>query len=189
MNSPRRKGAEVSRNNLLALPRRLGVPAVILILAGCGYHVGGQGALMPKTIKTIAVPAFSNNTNYPKLARLLPADIAREFISRTHYTIVADPSQADAVLTGSLVNYASYGTVVDFQSGRATAAQLIVNLNITLTDRHTGKTLYTVAGAEFRERYEVSTDPQVYFDESGTAMERVARDVAQSVVSGILEHF
>ncbi len=158
-------------------------------LTACGYHVGGQGALIPKSIKTIAVPAFTNNSNYPKLARLLPTDIARELISRTHYTIIADPSQADAVLEGSLVNYTSYGTIVDPISGRATAAQLVVTLNVTLTERLTGKTLYSVSGAEFRERYEVSVNPQVYFDESGTAIERVARDVAQSVVSGILENF
>ena len=38
---------------------------------------------------------------------LLTADVTREFISRTHYAIVADPNQADAVLTGALVNFVS----------------------------------------------------------------------------------
>jgi len=42
---------------------------------------------------------------------------------------------------------------------------------------------------DFRERYEVSTDPQAYFDESGPAMQRLSKDVARSVVSTILEHF
>ena len=31
-------------------------------LSGCGYHVGGHANLLPKTIKTIAVPAFANVT-------------------------------------------------------------------------------------------------------------------------------
>jgi len=44
-------------------------------------------------------------------------------------------------------------------------------------------------GAEFRERYEISVDPAAYFDESGTAMQRVSRDVARSAVSAILEGF
>jgi hypothetical protein len=49
--------------------------------------------------------------------------------------------------------------------------------------------LFTRAGAEFRERYEISIDPKAYFDESGTAMERLSKSVARSVVSAILEKF
>ncbi len=62
-------------------------------------------------------------------------------------------------------------------------------MQLTLTDRHTNKVLFSRVGAEFRERYEVALDPQQYFDESGTAIQRVSRDVAQSVVSAMLESF
>jgi hypothetical protein len=160
-----------------------------LFAPGCGYHVAGQGDLMPKTIKTIAVPAFGNITVRYQLARLLPADITREFLSRTHYAIVADPNQADAVLAGTVTNFAFYPTVNDPVSGRATAAQVVVTLRLTLTDRATQKVLFSRLGAEFRERYEISVDPAAYFDETGTAMQRVSRDVARSVVSAILEGF
>ena len=69
--------------------------------SACGYHVSGRADLIPKNIRTIAVPAFGNITTRYQLARLLPEDITREFISRTRYRVVADPAQADAVLTGS----------------------------------------------------------------------------------------
>ena len=55
-------------------------------------------------------------------------------------------------------------------------------MQITLTERATGKVLFSRPALEFRERYEISADPQTYFDESGTAMERVARDAARTVV-------
>ena len=93
------------------------------------------------------------------------------------------------VLSGSLAKYSAFPTTSDPTTGRATSAQVIVNLNLTLTDRHTGKTLYSQNGLEFRERYEVSVDPTAYFDESGTALERVSRDVARKVVTDILEAF
>ena len=160
-----------------------------LLAPGCGYHVSGHGDLMPKTIKTIAIPAFGNVTTRYQLARLLPADITREFLSRTHYAIVADPNQADAVLAGTVTNFAFYPPVNDPVSGRATAAQVVVTLRLTLTDRATQKVLFSRLGAEFRERYEISIDPTAYFDESGTAMQRVSRDVARSVVAAILEGF
>jgi len=56
----------------------------------------------------------------------------------------------------------------------------VVTLRLTLTDRATNKVLFSRIGAEFRERYEISIDPTAYFDESGTAMQRVSSDVARS---------
>jgi hypothetical protein len=161
----------------------------MLSLAGCGYHVGGHANLLPKTIKTIAVPAFANVTAHHRLAVLLSADITRELIARTRYSIIADPNQADATLTGMVANFASYPTIFDPISGRATGVQAIVVLQLTLRERETGKVLFTRPNAEFRERYEISIDPQQYFDESGTAIQRLSRDVARSVVTAILENF
>jgi hypothetical protein len=171
------------------MKRRLACVILAAVGTGCGYHVGGQSDLMPKTIHTIAIQPFANATVRYKLARSLPEDITREFISRTHYALVTDPNTADAVLTGSLANYAAYPTVSDPVSGRATMDQVVVTLNLKLTDRRTGKTLFERKGQEFWDRYEVALDPNEYFDESGTAMQRVSKSVAASVVSAILEGF
>jgi hypothetical protein len=170
--------------------KRLAATAILLALGtGCGYHVGGQSDVMPKTIHTIAIQPFANATIRYKLARSLPEDITREFLSRTHYVLVTDPSQADAVLTGSLANYNAFPTVSDPVSGRATMVQAECTLNLKLTDRRTGKTLFERKGQEFWDRYEVALDPNEYFDESGTAMERVSKSVAHAVVSAIMDGF
>ncbi len=169
--------------------RRLAVALLALGLARCGYHVSGNADLLPKNIKTIAVPAFGNATTRYQFARLLPEDITREFLSRTRYAVVADPAKADAVLTGALLNAFAYPTTVDPASGRATGVQFVVTLQLTLTDRSNGAVIWTRPGAEFRERYEISIDPTKYFDESSTAVLRLSQDVARSVVSAVLEKF
>ena len=161
----------------------------LLLPFGCGYHAGGRPNLLPKTIKTIAIPAFGNATYRPKLPVLLTADVTREFIARTRYAIVADPNQADAVLAGVVANLSNYPTIFDPVSGRATGVQVVVTLQLTLTDRHTGAVLFSRPAAEFRERYEIAIDPQAYFDENDTAMVRLSRDVARGVVTAILENF
>ena len=163
--------------------------ALALLLAGCGYHTAGKADLMPKTIKSIAVPAFGNVTIRYRLADRLPADIAREFISRTRYRVVADPKEADAVLTGALVNFVSFPSTYDPVTSRATSVQAIVNLQITLTERATGKVLFKRPSMEIRQQYNISENPTTYFDESGPAMDRLARDVGRSVVSAVLENF
>jgi len=161
--------------------------ALAAALAGCGYHVSGQGNLMPKSIRTVAVTPM-NSTRY-QLARILPADIARELISRTKYKLIDDPSQADAVLSGRVLNFSNFPTLFDPATGRATSVQVVVSLQVSFTERTTGKTLFSRPNMEVRERYQISTNPQQYFDESGTAIMRLSKDVAQSVVSAILENF
>ncbi|HUP02399.1 MAG TPA: LptE family protein [Bryobacteraceae bacterium] len=157
--------------------------------AGCGYRVGGQSDLMPKAVHTIAIPPFRNATVRYRLASLLPEDIAREFNSRSHYVIVTDVSKADALLQGSLAAYNAYATVTDPVTGRATMYQVEATLDLTLTDRRTGKVLFSRRGQEFWDRYEVALDPNEYFDESSTAMQRVSRSVARAVVTAILQGF
>ncbi|MGO9229395.1 MAG: LPS assembly lipoprotein LptE [Bryobacteraceae bacterium] len=161
--------------------------AMAAALAGCGYRVSGQGELMPKTIQTIAVTPMASPRF--QLARALPADIVHELISRTKYKVIDDPHQADAVLSGHVVNVSNFPTLFDPATGRATSVQVIVTLQFTMTERTTGKTLFSQPNMEVRERYQISTNPQQYFDESGTALARLSKDVAQSVVSAILENF
>jgi hypothetical protein len=170
------------------------VKPALLVLAlvcgsGCGYHVAGRADLMPKSIRTIAIPAFGNSSIRYRLADRLPADVGRAFIERTRYRIVADPGQADAVLTGAVNNVYTFPSVTDPATGRATGVQVIVILQVTLTERATSKVLFTRPGMEFRERYEIATDPKAYFDESEVAMARLSRTVANSVVSAVLENF
>jgi hypothetical protein len=171
---------------------RIALASALLLTAfapACGYHLAGRGDLIPKTVRTVAVQPFGNATVRYKLARLLPADIARELLSRTKYKLVEDPNQADAIISGNLTNFSAYPIIYDSATSRATTVQAIVNLQVRMVNRADGKVIYEKQGAEFRERYEISIDPTVYFDESGTAMERLSKDVARSVVSAILNAF
>ena len=167
-------------------------PALLLLLAGaagCGYRVSGHADLIPRSIHTIAIPAFTNVTTRYKLTEQLPAAITREFLTRTRYRIVPSIDDGDAVLTGAVISYTSYPTTYDPVSGRASAVQLSVLLDVTLRERTTGKVLFSRERMEFRGRYEISVDPSAYLDESDAALGRLSRDVARTVVSAVLERF
>lgn len=159
------------------------------ILGSCGYHVSGHGDLLPSTIKTIAVPAFTNLTTRYKLTDRMPEAVAREFITRTRYRVIPSRENADAILTGTIVNYASYPTILDPTTNRASGVELRVVLQISLVERATGKTLFSRPNFEVRERYQISTDAAQYYDESESALARASQEVARHVVSAILENF
>jgi hypothetical protein len=158
------------------------------LLASCGYHVAGRADLVPKSIVTIGVPAFTNNTTRYKLTDWLPEAIAKEFIASSRFR-VTDASRADAVLKGSVLNYTSTTTLFDQVTGLATSVEVHVALQVTLTERTTGKVLFTRPRIDFTDSYEIPLQQGQYFDESDSALGRASKRVAQQIVSAILNNF
>ncbi len=158
-------------------------------MVSCGYHVGGRADLMPKNVRTIAIPAFNAFTARYALVDELPQQIAREFSSRTRFVIVNDPAEADAVLNGTVNAAFAFPTIFDPASGKATSVQLLVNVTVKLIEQRTGKVLFSRANWGIREDYELAVDPHQFFDESGPAQDRLCRDVARDLVSSVVENF
>jgi len=177
-----RRAAPVVSATLLAA-------ALATVVVACGYHAAGHSDLLPKTIQSVCIPAFKNSSMKYKLADRLPEALSMEFIARTRYHITTDCANADAVLTGYINNYLYYPTVFDPTTGRASAVDMRLYLTVSLTERATKKVLFTRSNMEVRERYEISVDPRAYFDESDAGLARVAKTVAQQLVSAILENF
>ena len=185
--SPASAACAHERNRMMPV-LRIALLAVAVISLSCGYHVAGKTTLLPTTVQTIAIPAFSNATTVYKLTDQLTEAVTREFISRTKYHITTDPGSADATLRGWVNTVVNFPTVYDPVTFRAANVEVHVNMRLQLVDR-SGKVLFDRPTMEARERYEVSVDPIVYFDESEVAMRRLARDVAKTIVSAILENF
>jgi hypothetical protein len=163
---------------------------IFCLLASCGYHIAGKADLVPKNIHTIAIPAFGNGTLRYRLTDRLPEALSQEFIARTRYKIVNDPSQADAVLRGAVINFISYPILFDQVSGRASGLQVNVTLQITLTERATGKVIFSRPNYAYDDRYEISvTNTSQYFEESEPALDRLSRSVARDLVTSILDNF
>jgi hypothetical protein len=144
--------------------------------------------MLPKTLHTIAIPQFGNNTVQYKLSSYMSEAVSRELITRARYAVVADPKEADATLYGSIVNYSSGATVSDPGTGRGTGAQVSVMVQVRLVGKD-GKVLFNRPNFSFQDRYEISISPGQYIDESQATLARLSRDLARSVVSAILENF
>ncbi len=56
--------------------------AVLLcaVSAGCGYHTAGHAITIPDNVRTIAIPAFVNQTQTFKIEQMLTAAVVREFV-------------------------------------------------------------------------------------------------------------
>ena len=165
-------------------------PAGLLaLLSSCGYHTGGQADLVPKSVQTIAIPAFLTVTSRYKLVDSLPEAIATEFLTRTRFKIVNDASRADAVLYGSIISASAYPNVSNPNTGASISVRIVVVLAVRLVENSTGRVLYSRPNFAVRQDYEAAVDPHQLFDESGPAFDRLNREVAHDIVSGVVENF
>ena len=162
---------------------------LLATLSSCGYHVAGKGSLLPPSLKTVSIPAFNNTTVRYKLTDVMPQAFAREFIANTRYRVVTDPGQADMVLTGAIITYTNNPTIFDPVAQRANVADLHVTLQVTLTERATGRILFQRPAFEVKESFQISPTPAEFFEESEPAIRRASERVAQLVVTAMLENF
>jgi len=154
---------------------------------GCGYHLAGKAVAIPENIDSIAIPVFVNRTTKYKLEQRLTTAVVDEFISRTRYRITSDPQSAKALLFGEVIDFRS--TPVIFSGGAGSTYLITVRLKVSLKDLTTKKLLYENNNFDFREEFEISRDPTVFFPEEGPAVDRLARDFSKSLVSSVLEAF
>jgi outer membrane lipopolysaccharide assembly protein LptE/RlpB len=161
----------------------------LLASTGCGYHTAGHSVQLPENVRTIAVPAFVNETSTYRIEQLLTSSVVREFTTRTHYHILNDPGEAaDATLRGTVLSTSASPLTYNSATGQAASVLVVVSMKVALTDRQ-GKVLYQNPSYLFREQYEVSQDLASFFEEDSPALRRLSHDFARTLVSNILEGF
>lgn len=175
-------------------PARRGIlPLAVLLAAigagGCGYHVSGHGAQLPSDWKTIAVPAFKNDTTRYRIEQRFTAAVIREFITRTKYRVVQDTASADAVLKGEVISIETSPVLFNATTGEVTTMLVTVHTKVELLDNQTHKTVYKNDDMVFRDEYQISTDVNSFFEQQDPALERMSRDLASHLVANVLEGF
>lgn len=169
--------------------------ALVMLVSGCGYHIAGHEASMPKSIHVIAIPALQNLTTSYRLEQKLTAATVHEFLVKTRYKMVSNPEAGDAVLRGKILSLEAVPLLFDTTTGRATTMLVTVKCEVTFTDTATQKVLFHSENFVFRNQYEISADTadpaalKNFFEEQDPALDRLARDFAQRLVAAVTESY
>ncbi len=169
--------------------------SLVLALSGCGYHVAGHSSALPKNIQVIAVTPLENKTTSYRIEQKLTSATVHEFLAATHYKVVSNAADGDAVLRGKVVSLEASPLLFDntsatsTSSGRATTMVVTVKCEVSLTDSVSGKVLYHNENFLFRNEYEVSTDVKSFFEEQDPALDRLAQDFARRLVAAVIENY
>lgn len=180
----------------LACGRRAALGAIALALASssCGYALAGRGSFLPAYIRIVGVPQLVNNTTFFQVEQVLTEKIRTEFIGRGKYLVQPDPTGADAIVTGTVlsITVAPIGFNADRLGSRYA---FTLGMRVQFTDTRTNQVLWSNEALTFREEYDLNTrgntniDGSAFLDQERSSFDRIATDIARTVVTAIVEAF
>ncbi|MGD8441346.1 MAG: LPS assembly lipoprotein LptE [Holophagae bacterium] len=166
--------------------------AVLIALAGCGYHLVGTSSYLPPEIQTLNVQLFDNQTARADMDQRVAEALNLEWVRRGRFQLVDRPDQADIVLSGVISRLSVIPVSFD-ESGRATEYQMTLMTSVRLEDvRDEEKdpvVLWEDTAFSRRTSYAVNEDAVDYFDRQREAMDELSRDYSRALVSAVLEGF
>jgi outer membrane lipopolysaccharide assembly protein LptE/RlpB len=161
----------------------------MISFGACGYSTSNKSASrLPTTLHTLAVPAFTNQTQTYRIETMLTGAVVREFNTRTNYRVTSDANDADAILKGVVISAQTSPLTYDSASGRASSALVTVTMKVQLIDRN-NRVLYENQNYLYREQYQISPEVTSFFQEENPALDRLSRDFARQLVSNVLEAY
>lgn len=159
-------------------------------LAGCGYALVGRGANLPEDVRAVHLAPLENRTQRPQVEQFLGRAVADELVTRKRFSLQASPEGADAQLEGAVLSFDVNPVAFD-ANGRATEYEIliIVQVRFARIGAETDDVLWKNDRYQFRQSYPVEVSEAEYFDRENLAIEEVAKDFAQTMVSDLLEGF
>ena len=168
------------------MQRILLIPA--LLLTGCGYHAVGSATHIPANVRTLAVPVFATRAQQFHTEFAFTQAVVRELDTRTHYQVVQRNAPADATLQGTILSEVASPLTYDSSSGQTSSYLVTITAKVVLTATD-GHVLYENDALPFREQYQSTQSLSGFIQEDSPAVQRLARDFAQTLVSSMLESF
>jgi hypothetical protein len=163
---------------------------LLTTISSCGYHLSGKGSLVPEGAKTIAVPAFINNTNEPYVDLEVTKAVVDEFIADGRLRIV-DVEVADLALRGVVMKYEV--TALSFTADSFVQQYRVrIIVNASLEDLKAKKILWRENSIEavFISDYPVTigniTATKIAKE---SAIKKAGQDIAWTLRSRVLEGF
>jgi hypothetical protein len=167
----------------------------VVITGACGYALAGRGVSLPPHIQVINIPQFQNQSSTAEVDQVITAAVQQEFQSHRRFRTISEPTGGDAILRGVITGVRSNPIAFDPVSQQATRLEIVVTANVEFVDlKDNNKVLWSRTGWQAREEYDISagvivSDPSALFRQDTNALYRLARTLARSLVTSILDAF
>lgn len=163
---------------------------LIVGLTGCGYALVGRGASVPEDVRAVYLAPLENRTTRPQVEQFLTRALADELVTRKRFSLLASAEGANAQIDGAVLAFDVNPVTFD-ANGRATEYEIVITAQVRFArvGAETEDVLWKNDRYQFRQSYPVEVSEAQYFDRENLAIEEVAKDFAQTMVSDLLEGF
>ena len=176
------------------MARALAAVGLVLSCSGCGYALAGRGAFLPPDIQVVGIPPLVNRTTFFDVEQILTEKTRNEFIGRGKYRVIADVSGADAVLNAEILSITL--SPVGFTSEQlASRYRFVLTMKVDFVDARAGRSLWANDALSFSGEYDLTAqgggtiEGSSFVDQQRGSFDRIASDVARTVVTAIIEAF
>ena len=165
-----------------------------LATAGCGYALAGRGSFLPTDIRVVAIPPLVNRTTFFDVEQILTEKIRNEFIGRGKYRVIAEATAADAVLNAEIISI-TLSPVAFTTNQLASRYQFVLTMKVDFVDNRVNKSLWANDALSFTGEYDLTSgttdviNASSFVDQQRSSFDRIATDVARTVVTAIVEAF
>lgn len=161
--------------------------AVLLLIAGCGYHFAGAGGQAPGNINSIAVDVLDNRTAQVGIEAIFTNAILTEFI-RWKRLPVRPHSEAEGILGGS-ISRISTQDVAHSGPEKTLETRVTITLALTLKRAETNEILWENPSLSYYEEYFETGDALLTDRLRREAIREIAKFLAEKVYNDIFEAF
>ncbi|MBW1804931.1 MAG: hypothetical protein JRJ06_00910 [Deltaproteobacteria bacterium] len=170
----------------------------VCLCISCGYQFRADGEPVGIEIESIAIPMMTSSSSVIGFEADFTGIIREEFISHAKLPIVPS-DQASTVLTGriseiraepltySLHEYDSGGRTMSHVT--TSSRRLKIRLDVSLTDKRSGRLIWHDSSMEEEARYDVGTDPLANRYSQEQALKKIARLMAKRIYMKTMERF
>jgi lipopolysaccharide assembly LptE-like protein len=169
--------------------------AAALGSSGCGYALAGRGSFLPTDIRVVGIPPLVNRTTFFDVEQILTEKIRNEFIGRGKYRVVPETAGADAVLNAEITSI-TLSPVAFTATQLASRYQFVLTMKVDFTDNRVNKSLWANDALSFTGEYDLTSgtsdaaiNASTFVDQQRSSFDRIATDLARTVVTAIVEAF
>ncbi|MBI2568657.1 MAG: LptE family protein [Candidatus Schekmanbacteria bacterium] len=153
----------------------------------CGYVLVGKGVYLPPHVQKVAVPLIQSTAFYYQLASNLTFELSDQLSNHKELTVVP-VEQADAVLDGQIVLYQFQPVNVD-QAGTVKTYRITIRAKFVFRDLVRKEVLWENRDYAYSKDYELPADLGSREKTELEAREEIVRDLAETIITQILEGF
>jgi outer membrane lipopolysaccharide assembly protein LptE/RlpB len=158
------------------------------VVLGCGYAFAPQGEHIDTRIKRIYVEPFANKTAQAEIENFMRTAFIDQILQNSRFKTVADIEQADAVISGKVLNLNT--TALSYRKSILAAEErMTVILEVSFREKESGKTLWSSRSVSMTVDYELQDDINLLPATRKRALAKLSRDTAEKAFSMMMTNF